>query len=746
MDPLSITASILTLLSAITATVKTGKVLRNAPSEVQALLNSLADAQLIVLSVDSFLKDNYISCISQTQSHVHCVSLKLKLEHAKSIVSELESIVNNNVMHKPDGLASQRPGRVSWARARRQITHLSCQLEDARKQLYSDFGLVLSSNIRLDLKGESLGLEGIQQSQSLVMERLKNVEEGLVKVQSQQTPDGPPQDTNGARHRSRSSPSRDLLDPHYVDERVYGSLSTPASLLGTVGKLESTPIAVAAEYNFLSHHREVCMCACHAESTASLQGLLGVVFLGYRGIPLLTKSCTNNACQRQAKPGFTVTYYFPQWFFVRRMVSLEIQATAMSGLQARLRFPQVVSPLASIFYVAGYGTADQLRFLFDSNLASPFDIHADTGATPLHFAQAQDNDANFQYLLSQGADLDAKDHFGWSANALLWDGVLSGRVPQHAPIRHLCSYTNTADRLQAWQFTKLHKSVIKIQSTSVEKEIYNIRVSQGRIDDVDGLGATPLHWAAGRGDWETALLLLNHGANPNHSSSRGRRPLDQAASFPSSSACASLLLQYGASTSLTENQGRTALSLACTNGRDANSEIVALLLDHINPEIPDRTGKTALFHAAISNKTTAIRLLIDHPVDLDARDKSGYTALMCAVHYNQHEAARLLLESGCDSSVLDVHNRSVLHPAAQHSDAWMRTILMDAHVTRIDVEGKDDQGQTARDIFLSIKSRQRIDVSIHEIDKFLERFANFSEEGEEKWEDAMEFPVLEMVA
>lgn len=65
MDPLSITASILTLLGAITTTVKTAKALRNAPSEVQALLNSLTDAQMIVLNVNSFLKENYQAYISQ---------------------------------------------------------------------------------------------------------------------------------------------------------------------------------------------------------------------------------------------------------------------------------------------------------------------------------------------------------------------------------------------------------------------------------------------------------------------------------------------------------------------------------------------------------------------------------------------------------------------------------------------------------------------------------------------------------
>lgn len=81
---------------------------------------------------------------AQEEKYIPFVALKLKLEQAKSLVLELENIVNNVVMHKRNGFTPQRPGRISWARARSQIGRLSSQLEETRKQLYSDFGLALS--------------------------------------------------------------------------------------------------------------------------------------------------------------------------------------------------------------------------------------------------------------------------------------------------------------------------------------------------------------------------------------------------------------------------------------------------------------------------------------------------------------------------------------------------------------------------------------------------------------------------
>jgi hypothetical protein len=57
MDPLSVSASILTVLAAVTTAIRSAKIFRDAPNDAQALLNELADVQLVVANIESSLVD-----------------------------------------------------------------------------------------------------------------------------------------------------------------------------------------------------------------------------------------------------------------------------------------------------------------------------------------------------------------------------------------------------------------------------------------------------------------------------------------------------------------------------------------------------------------------------------------------------------------------------------------------------------------------------------------------------------------
>ena len=78
-----------------------------------------------------------------------------------------------------------------------------------------------------------------------------------------------------------------------------------------------------------------------------------------------------------------ITYRFPEWF-LNRMISSVIVSNRLCGPQVSLVAPRVVSNTSDIMYHAFAGNIDGVARLFESGLASPFDITCNYGYTALH--------------------------------------------------------------------------------------------------------------------------------------------------------------------------------------------------------------------------------------------------------------------------------------------------------------------------------------------------------------------------
>lgn len=130
----------------------------------------------------------------------------------------------------------------------------------------------------------------------------------------------------------------------------------------------------------------LCMCRCHhsinIQTPTWLKGLLGLLFFGYSGSPLLPRgSCDQKACRKQSSSILKVDYYFPSWL-IHRMIVLRNQTTPRDGHMLTVRTPRVVDNLSEIFNACKYGNMDRVRCLFAEGLASPFDVDSG-GVTPL---------------------------------------------------------------------------------------------------------------------------------------------------------------------------------------------------------------------------------------------------------------------------------------------------------------------------------------------------------------------------
>ena len=129
MDPLSITVSIVTLIGAITTTVKTTKSLYSIPGEVDSLLNDLADSQVMLGSVEDCLQGHQGAA---PILHNQMQELREDLLGARTLVQSLSIILQGDLSAAQGGY---KIGRYAWLRAKRKIRELKDKLERIRQRL-----------------------------------------------------------------------------------------------------------------------------------------------------------------------------------------------------------------------------------------------------------------------------------------------------------------------------------------------------------------------------------------------------------------------------------------------------------------------------------------------------------------------------------------------------------------------------------------------------------------------------------
>jgi hypothetical protein len=98
--------------------------------------------------------------------------------------------------------------------------------------------------------------------------------------------------------------------------------------------------------------------------------------------------------------------------------------------------------------------------------------------------------------------------------------------------------------------------------------------------------------------------------------------------------------------SIKNPQGETPLMLAALN----NKLSLAKLLIQRGADV-NQAGWTPLHYAATKGHIDMMRLMIDHSAYLDAESPNGTTPLMMAAHYGTPMAVKLLLEEGADPRI-----------------------------------------------------------------------------------------------
>jgi ankyrin repeat protein len=267
------------------------------------------------------------------------------------------------------------------------------------------------------------------------------------------------------------------------------------------------------------------------------------------------------------------------------------------------------------------------------------------------------------WLLDRGAMLDV-----WSAAALGRTNELAAMLGRDPPL------ANSRDGLGR---TPLHYAALASQLGSARllvragaglalRTTKPIRSVVGQFGYDPGpipAGSTALQLASLRDDGAMLQLLLRCGASAELPDDDGNLPLHAAARnwtfFPQTN-CAWMLVNLPVPLDATNHDGRSALRLAIESGKD---RIAELLLSAGARQDVGLATNTLLHIAAAQGNAGTISNLLKHGRNVNERDAAGSTAFLCAANSRQAATMKYLLANGADVNAADNRGDTALHLA-----------------------------------------------------------------------------------
>jgi len=371
-------------------------------------------------------------------------------------------------------------------------------------------------------------------------------------------------------------------------------------------------------------------------------------------------------------------------------------------------------------------------------------IPDDGKQTPLHLATERASIKVVELLLAKGANLNARSSDGQTAlHRAAWGG--SAEVVKLLRKKGADSSVQDQNSNKPWQVAaeKGHQIIVEVL-LDAEERIGDKKVGQKKAlifaaqkgytvmaeallkkradptskdQDPDAKGRTPLHWAAERGDYAMAELLITTvtsqdgitGKSLDIHDDLGRTPLCLAV-LNDRAAVARLLIETGADPNTRDEKGLTLLHIAAKCGfgeiaqilggygadphaRDVHHrqkpwflaalhgrhQIVRALLERevdFNPQ--SQKVEELFFRVVEEGFVPMVRLLLDKKVNKDATDDVGQTALGLAAEREHADVVKCLLDAGADPSLQDSNLQTPLLWAAEKGSIRIMGLLLDS--------------------------------------------------------------------
>jgi ankyrin repeat protein len=458
-----------------------------------------------------------------------------------------------------------------------------------------------------------------------------------------------------------------------------------------------------------------CRCCCHSRrswntpkywgTSRVLQSVIGSLFLGYTGLPVLSTQCDSEICRTNRTTSIHVRYMFPTWLFYRTL-DVAIKSSTASPFQLNV----VVRPRVRWSRTNLFGMIDAKDFegVQQYVLANPASVHAvwdRIASSPLHYAVTSGSiDINIIRLLVKcGSSLDLQNDFGLSAtqhvSLKIFRKLYSPQEAQEMEQIFPISLSRGVDH----EFSLVHKVVLGISPIDLESLLDSGDPSiTAQLNHRDIFGNTPLHWASSLADMKAVRSLIRRGTDPNIKNNMGKTPLLVAAStqnFGKTVEIVKLLIELGSDPlPPIPSDGWGPFQWAC---HFENLALAELLLQHgadINQR-SRRNGATSLIHAAIKGRVHMMEFLLEHGSEINIPDFDGRTPLYHALYGGHSDAVRLLTLRRADYTTIDRVGQSLLHCAAERGDAQMMELLTSLHLKGMKLGLKNKRDMTAEALF-----------------------------------------------
>lgn len=297
------------------------------------------------------------------------------------------------------------------------------------------------------------------------------------------------------------------------------------------------------------------------------------------------------------------------------------------------------------------------------------DVNAwdEVGLTPLlQFAAIVRNEEAVEFLLKHGADVQAKDYWGYT----LLTYAFSAESPRLVELA--LTYGDSVEDVMldvAWLLLARVDNVPLMQALYARGAHLDATVPDDFLCKLGGQAVHPIHRldrlsiTMKTDDFDAdslvgynalmlalafecsnlAAWLVTLPLDVNHRSENGNAALIEAASDDTNANVVALLLAKGANPNAADDSGWSALFSALRNV--ASNNATALLQAGADVHYQDDEGYTALMAAARGGCEALVPILINQGVAVNA-EWDGKTALDIAQHYQHHAVATLISAAG----------------------------------------------------------------------------------------------------